>query len=115
MRVRRADANQPEIVAYLRGLGYHVAHTHTIGHGFPDLLVSKKVKGIPWSALLEVKAPGGKLTKDEQEFAEEYRGKLIVCYGPEDCAEKLLQEANNHWILNRVLVQAEIREEGLTT
>ena len=97
-RVRKADANQPETVAYLRKLGWAVHHTHALGNGYPDLHVSKRVHGFPWSCLLEVKMPGKKLTPDEQKFAEEFQGSLLVCYGPEDCAEKLLREANHHWL-----------------
>lgn len=38
-RFARTDANQPEIVKALREHGFHVAHTHTIGKGFPDVVV----------------------------------------------------------------------------
>ena len=97
-RAAKVDANQPETVAYLRKLGYHVAHTHTVGNGFPDFVVSKRIHGFPWCCLVELKVPGGKLTEDEKVFAEEYLGPMLVCYGPEDCAEMLLREANHHWL-----------------
>ena len=97
-RAAKVDIGQPETVAYLRGLGWHVAHTHRLGQGFPDFLCSRRMNGIPWACLVELKSPGGKLTKDEQRFAEEYLGPLIVAYGPEDAAEKLLAEANHHWL-----------------
>ena len=98
MRVRKVDGNQPETVAYLRQLGWSVVHLHTLGHGVPDLLCAKRMHGIPWACLVELKIPGAKLTKDEQRFAEEYTGPMIVAYGPEDAAVKLLAEANHHWL-----------------
>ncbi len=101
-RAARADANQPAVVKYLRSLGYAVHHTHTIGHGFADLIVSKRAHGFPWCALIELKdgskpASAQKLTEDEQKFAEEFLGPLIVCNSAEDCAQKLLCEINHFW------------------
>ena len=102
-RNARVDANQPEVVKYLRGLGWAVHHTHQLGKGHPDLLVSRRVQGLPWACVVELKdgskpPSAQKLTKDEQDFAEEYLGPYVVCNSPEDCAQKLLAEANHHWL-----------------
>ena len=36
--MKKADANQPEIVKALRGAGCTVEHLHAVGKGCPDLL-----------------------------------------------------------------------------
>lgn len=71
----RADRNQAAVVKALRKAGYHVAHTYTVGKGFPDLAVSKN--GL--TVLLEVKdgskAPSARrLTGDELSFFAECDG-----------------------------------------
>jgi len=62
---KRSDANQPEIVAALRAAGRYVIDLHEVGKGVPDLLVICTDGRL---VLLEVKTPGGKLTKDEAIF-----------------------------------------------
>jgi len=71
---RKIDLNQREIVQGLRALGYTVRPTHTIGRGFPDLAIGKA--GL--TLLVEVKRPGEKLTADEIEFFETWRGAAII-------------------------------------
>lgn len=96
MRTRaRVDNNQAEIVELLRSRGYAVQHTHTLGRGVPDLVVSKG--GVMrW---VEVKNPGkldsagrlsgkGRLTKDEKAWIENWESlggaPVIVAYKVED-------------------------------
>lgn len=63
------DANQPEIVKAFRRLGCKVAHTHMVGKGFPDLVVSHW--NVPY--LIEVKASAKSAKTDPQiEFHEEW-------------------------------------------
>jgi hypothetical protein len=63
MRTRaRVDANQPEIVEAFRAMGCDVLHTHQLGKGAPDLVVS--YSGI--SLMVECKAEKGKLTKAQE-------------------------------------------------
>jgi hypothetical protein len=66
----RADANQPELVAAWREMGYLVFHTHTLGRGFPDVLVCGWHWELDHWALLwvEIKSEGGRLTPREREF-----------------------------------------------
>jgi len=71
---RKVDLNQREIVQGLRALGYTVRHTYTIGKGFPDLVIAKY--GI--NLLVEVKRPGEKLTADEIEFFETWKGAAVI-------------------------------------
>lgn len=66
MRSAKSDANQPEIVEALRAVGVRVTLTHRLGDGFTDLFAF-----VPWTGqihVLEVKVPGGKLTKLEQKW-----------------------------------------------
>jgi hypothetical protein len=92
MRVRKVDANQAQLVEQLRQIpGLTVAHTHTIGKGFPDLVVA--YKGVNY--LLEVKDPNKppsakKLTPDEQKFHQSWTGRIAVVETVEDVL-KLIQ------------------------
>ena len=87
-RAAKADDNQPQIVKEFRQLGFSVAHTHTIGKGFPDIVVGRN--GI--NTLVEIK-DGKKvksqkqLTADEKEFHENWRGKIIIIESVEDVIE----------------------------
>ncbi len=77
MRGKRIDANQNEVVAALRKLGFSVAITSMVGKGFPDLVVGKN--GTNW--LFELKdgnkTPSQKkLTPDEQKFFDGWRGQI---------------------------------------
>lgn len=93
-RAARADANQPAVVAALRLDGWFVLPIHTLGRGCPDLLVSKRLGGNPWCALVEIKdgakpPSARKLTPDEQKFAEAYTGPLVVALSGADAIAKL--------------------------
>jgi len=87
-RAAKADDNQPQIVKAFRQLGFSVAHTHTIGKGFPDIVVGRN--GI--NTLVEIK-DGKKvksqkqLTADEKEFHENWRGTIIIIESVEDVIE----------------------------
>lgn len=89
-RAAKVDANQPALVAQLRAAGYHVAPTHALGRGFPDLIVTgvRLPTGDVAALLVEVKDSRGKLTEDEQEWHAAYPegGPLIVAR----CAEDVL-------------------------
>lgn len=79
-RRAKADANQQQIVRELRALGMSVRHTHTIGQGFPDLAVGWR--GV--TLLVELKVDGGRLSADEVEFFEAWRGAAIVARTSEE-------------------------------
>ena len=80
----RVDTNQAEIVAAFRKFGCSVGLTHTVGKGFPDLVVAKNFKTV----LVEVK-DGQKvksaqaLTQDEKKFHGEWQGIVLIvtCLG----------------------------------
>lgn len=80
MRAKRVDDNQAKIVEHLRRLGITVQHLHTIGNGCPDLLLGFRNKNF----LIELKdslktASKKKLTTDEQEFFDTWKGQVDKC------------------------------------
>lgn len=81
MRLRaKTDINHAEIVRALRQAGCSVLDLSRVGGGCPDLLVARAGH----SVLIEVKRPkvkgdsGGKLTPDQEEFMQTWRGKAVV-------------------------------------
>lgn len=87
-RAANVDANQPGIVAELRRAGLHVAHTHQLGGGFPDLIVTGYSLWLNTVAalLVEVKCGADKLTAREVEWHAAYPdgGPLIIARRAED-------------------------------
>ncbi len=80
----RADVNQSEIVAALRAVGCRVVATHTIGQGFPDLVVDHHGK----TCLIECKDPSQppskrRLTPAQAEFHAAWTGPIYICETPE--------------------------------
>lgn len=78
-RAAKVDTNQAEIVTILRQVGATVTPIHMIGQGVPDLLVGYRQANF----LLEVKdgskpPSAQKLTRDEQEWHDEWRGSVVV-------------------------------------
>jgi len=85
MRRARVDATQKEIVAAFRRCGFSVAHTHTVGGGFPDVVVARH----GWTALVEIKdgtkpPSARKLTPDEEKFHREWPGEIHIIESPDD-------------------------------
>ena len=77
---RRVDLNQAEIVRGLRALGYSVRHTHSIGKGFPDIVIGKHGNNL----LVEIKQDENeKLTHDELEFFASWQGAVMIGYSVE--------------------------------
>jgi Holliday junction resolvase len=78
-RAARVDANQSEIVAYLRKRGASVQPLHTVGQGCPDIVVG--YGGVNY--LFEIKdgqkpASQRKLTPQEQEWHDSWRGEVLI-------------------------------------
>lgn len=85
LKAKRVDANQPKIVEAFRKLGFKVAHTHTIGKGFPDIVVSRRGK----TKLIEIKDGAQppskrKLTPDEEKFHQEWDDHIPIIETEED-------------------------------
>jgi hypothetical protein len=87
-RAARVDDNQGEIVAALRKIGATVQPIHQIGKGCPDLLVGWR----GMNTLLELKdgdkVPSKrKLTQDEVDWHEAWRGQVAVVETVEQAIE----------------------------
>lgn len=81
MTPKRRDINHKEIVDGLRDAHYVVEDLADIGKGIPDLMVESR-SGI-W-VLFEVKQPGGKLTKPEQEFFDRHSAPVRIVRSLDD-------------------------------
>lgn len=87
---RKADANQQDVAAALRRLGFHVAFTHTVGRGFPDMVVTgtRLPAGDVVALLVELKNRDGRdrLEPAEASFHAAYPegGPLIVAHDAAD-------------------------------
>lgn len=80
---RRADGNQPAIVAALRKAGASVQPLHTVGQGVPDLLVA-----FDRTFVMEIKDPSKpksdrKLTPAQQKWHDGWIGEKHVVETPE--------------------------------
>jgi hypothetical protein len=89
-RAAKVDANQVEIVKALRLVGAKVVPTHTVGQGFPDLVVGFRGRNI----LLEVKDSSQplskrRLTADQKVFHDEWSGEIHVVESAEQAIEVL--------------------------
>ena len=86
--IRKVDANQPEIVAAFRRLGFSVVLLHTVGHGCPDLCVAKS--GV--TRLIEVKCGDRwKLTKYEADFIRDWNDQVDIV----DCVDDVIELARS--------------------
>lgn len=84
MRAARVDSNHAVIVEALRKCGISVQSTASIGQGFPDLVAANS-SGQVW--LIEVKGPKGKLTPDQVQFIESWRGDVHVVRSIDDALQ----------------------------
>lgn len=97
MRVRKVDDNQSELVKQIRQIpGVTVAHTHTIGNGFVDVIAG--YNGVNY--LLEIKDPkkppsSRKLTKDEERFHKAWTGQIAVVETLDDVLKILTPKKQN--------------------
>lgn len=85
MTWKKSDLNQQSIVDQLRKRYFSVAIISEVGGGIPDLIVGRGGKNL----LVEIKNPNRppntqKLTPDEQEFHDTWKGKVIIAKTLED-------------------------------
>lgn len=91
MTKKRVDANQAEIMAKYRELGFSVFSCAPMGKGFPDLVVG--IYGV--TDLVEVKdGPKKFLTKAQREFFAEWKGSARVVRDTIDVEEHLKELQN---------------------
>lgn len=99
--IKRTDKTQKSIVERFRNLGAVVSITSSLGNGFVDLVVGIKLTGGRlWIGLIEVKdgekpPSQRKLTKDEQQFHEQWAGAVYIIKSADEAAE--LFEAVKHY------------------
>ncbi len=79
-RAPKVDANQAEIVAYLRERGFTVQHLHMVGDGCVDIVAGKH--GVNY--MIEIKVPGEKLNEKQVKWHDEWRGQKMVVWCIED-------------------------------
>lgn len=85
----RVDANHTQIVAALRKAGVRVLSLASVGAGCPDLLCSFRHCNV----LLEIKVPGEKLNKVQEEFHATWPGALKVVTTPEEAIAAVIEAA----------------------
>ena len=89
-RAAKVDANQTDITQAIRQMGATVLHTHQLGQGAPDLAVGWR--GV--NLLIEIKDGSKppskrKLTPDEQEWHDNWRGQVAIVESVEDAVRLL--------------------------
>lgn len=84
---KRVDANQTELVRWLRSQGASVHPMSRMGEGFPDLLVG--FMGV--NILIEVKTEDGSLTPAQIKWHAACRGTVHIARTIEDCQRILDQ------------------------
>lgn len=86
----RVDANQNEIVEGLRGVGATVAITSMVGNGFGDIVVGHRGRNFLFEIKDGSKPPSKrKLTPDEQEFHDTWRGTILIINSLDEALEIL--------------------------
>ena len=84
-KAAKVDANQADIVEALRAIGATVTPAHTMGKGFPDLVVGYRGE----TYLLEVKTEDGKLTSDQKVWHADWRGHKAIVRTKEEAWEAI--------------------------
>ena len=81
MRIKKTDSNHKELMDMIRKIpNASVFSTHTLGKGFPDIVIG--YKGLNY--LVEIKdgnkpKSAQKLTADEIKFHDSWKGQIITC------------------------------------
>lgn len=83
-RKQKRDSNEPEIIAALKAAGASVMQISEL-----DLVVGyqRKADGMRTNVLIEVKMPGKKPDKDQQEFIDQWQGAEYVVRSVEQALE----------------------------
>ncbi len=93
MRIRgRVDTNQSEIVKAARKMGASVAILSNLGNGIPDILIGHKGKNLLVEIKDGTKPPSKrKLTPDELEFHNNWRGQICIIESIDDLIKLLVE------------------------
>ncbi len=82
---KKVDANQADLVKYIRSLGASVQHLYAVGGGVPDIIIGYNGKNY----LAEVKTLKGKLNPLQVMWFEAWGGQCQVIRTKEDINELL--------------------------
>jgi hypothetical protein len=89
----RKDTNHNEIADAFQRCGWYWKDTYQLGLGFGDGVASR-----PWvNVIIEIKAPGGRLTPAEQEFHEIWPGPVEVVTSLDDVLKVNEKYARPDW------------------
>ena len=89
-RAARTDGNQTKIVNALRECGVSVAHTHTVGDGFPDIIAGWHGQNFMFEIKDPSKPPSKRsLTEKERKFRDEWRGTVFTIETPEEALQTI--------------------------
>ena len=77
---KKADANQPAVIAALRREGYSVTPIHRVGQGCPDLLVG--AMGV--NVCIEIKDGDKPLTDGELKWHANWGGQVDIARSPDE-------------------------------
>lgn len=84
-RAAKVDANQPDMIAALRGIGASVQPLHAVGKGCPDLLVGYRGANYAIEVKDGRKPPSDtRLTDDQEKWHGEWRGQVAVAKSIDD-------------------------------
>lgn len=87
----RIDANHREVVQALRDIGASVQSLADLGSGVPDLLVGFRGENYVFEVKDGSLPPSKrKLTPDEREWHEAWRGRVSTVFSPEDALKAIL-------------------------
>jgi hypothetical protein len=79
-RRNTTDANHKEIVAEFKKIGFSVKNLCHVGGSLPDIIVAKH----GYNVLVEIKTPGGKVSKGQADFMQAWKGLCRVVRTTED-------------------------------
>jgi VRR-NUC domain len=78
------DANHGDVTSWYESLYCTVVDSHSLGFGFPDIIVKVPTKRGPVAALVEIKTVDGTLSKSQLRFIAEWGSCVAVVQTRED-------------------------------
>ena len=93
-RAAKVDTTHHEIREAMQAAGIAVKSLAPMGNGYPDFLVCVR----KYTALVEAKSPGGKLTKAQVEFMANWPGDVWVAESGPEAVEKVLAGARHQFV-----------------
>lgn len=84
MKHGKRDANHRDIIQALRDAYISAYDTADVGHGFPDVVSAgvHRLSQEEITVLFEIKTQDGKLTPDQVEFIDSWRGTVHIVRTP---------------------------------